>query len=397
MSLWAMAWRYAWHEPAALAARIVLVALSCTLVSILFLASAQFERILLRDSQGIDLVVGAKGSALQLVLAGVYHADTPPGNIPLKAVEALRQDRLVAQAIAIAVGDSYRGYRIVGADTELITRLQTDNSAANAMLSEGRLYAKPMEVVLGAAVASASGLRVGQSFIGAHGLAEGGPEHADQAYLVVGVLRPGAGVLDRLLFTSLESVWHTHETASSEPAQVSLALVRYASPIAAALLPRKINASEQLQAASPAAESARLRLNFAYLSAGIQALILLVSLLAVFSVSVSIAQAVRERRDQLNALRMAGAARWDLHILVLYEVLITVLLGAVLGFVTGRLLLVLVSQWLVPRAQLGFSMWHGHVAEPLFALAVLFSCLVACLWPLTRVLGQDIIHSTHKG
>jgi putative ABC transport system permease protein len=393
MNLWALAWRYAWHEPAALASRIALVALSCTLVTLLFLFSAQFERILLRDAQGLDLVVGAKGSALQLVLAGVYHLDTPPGNIPLKAVEALRQDPMVAQAIALAVGDSYRGYRIVGADIELVTRLQPETAPANAMLAFGRLYAKPMEVVLGAAVASASGLKVGDSFVGAHGLVEGGPEHVEQPYWVVGILRPGAGVLDRLLLTSLASVWLAHEKEASAPAQVSLALVRYASPIAAAMLPRKINASEHLQAASPAMESARLRLNFSHLSTGFGALVLLVSVLTVFSVSVGIAQAVRERRAQLFALRMAGAGRADLSVVVLIEVLMIALLGAGLGFLVGRIILFVVEHWFASQAQLGFSMWQWHWAEPLFALTVTVACVAACLWPVVRLLGQDIIES----
>ncbi len=393
MTLWALAWRYAWHEPAALLSRIALVALSCALVSLLFLLSSQVERILLRDAEGIDLVVGAKGSALQLVLAGVYHVDTPPGNILLKDLEVLRQDRLVAQVTALALGDSYRAYRIVGADSALITRLQIDAASANTMLEQGRLYAKPMEVVLGAAVAKSSGLKIGQTFVGAHGLSESGPEHAEHPYVVVGILRSGAGVLDRLVLTSVESVWLAHDKDPAAPEEVSLALVRYASPIAAALLPRKINATERLQAASPAMESARLRVNFGYLSQALGALVLLISVLAVFSVVVSVGQAVRERRAQLIALRMAGAGRADLHFLVLCEVMLITLLGAIMGVVAGRLLLLALVHWYAPQAQLGVSMWQWHPAEPIFAVVVVVCCVVACSWPVARLLGQDIIES----
>jgi putative ABC transport system permease protein len=390
MNTWALAWRYAWFEPAGLALRVALIALACALVSVILLVSDQFERILLRDAQGIDLVVGAKGSSLQLVLAGVYHLDTPPGNIKMSAVQALRQDRLVAQVTAISVGDSHRGFRIVGADTTLITRLQAQTEPANAMLRSGRLYEKPMEVVLGDAVARASGLQIGQKFVGAHGLSEGGPEHEEQPFLVVGILRAGAGVLDRLILTPLESVWDTHEANPSSDREVSLALVRYSSPIAAAMLPRKINATEHLQAASPAVESARLRHNFSYLVSGLGAIVLLISVIAVFTVAVNVAQAVRERREQLVALRMAGAGSADLYGLVLFEVLLVALLGTTIGLLAGRLLVQFGAQWIAPRAELGLSAWSWHPAELGFALAVIMCCGLASLWPTARVLGQSI-------
>jgi putative ABC transport system permease protein len=390
MSVWRMAWRYAWHEPAGLALRVALIALACALVSVIILVSVQFERILLRDAQGIDLVVGAKGSSLQLVLAGVYHLDTPPGNIKLSAVQALRQDRLVAQVTALAVGDSHRGYRIVGADTSLVTRLLPDAAQANALLQGGRLYAKPMEVVLGAAVARATGLQLGQSFVGAHGLAEGGPEHEEQPFQVVGILRPGMGVLDRLILTSLESVWATHEADASSDREVSLALVRYSSPIAAAMLPRKINAIEQLQAASPAVESARLRHNFSYLTTVLGALVLLISAIAVCTVAVNVAQAVRERTAQLLALRMAGAGAADLYRLVLLEVVLVALLGAMMGIALGHAVVQFGAQTIAPRAELGLTAWMWHPAEGWFALAVVMSCALASLWPIARVLGQAI-------
>ena len=157
-----------------------------------------------REAAGIDLVVGAKGSPLQIVLAGVYHADVPPGNIPLAAVEELARDPRVREVIPMAMGDSFRGFRIVGTVPAFVAHYA-------ARLHAGGLWAAPLEAVLGSEAAQRTGLAVGSSFAGSHGLAEGGGEHGDRAYRVVGVLAPTGTVIDRLVLTGMDSVWAVHD------------------------------------------------------------------------------------------------------------------------------------------------------------------------------------------
>ncbi len=91
---------------------VLLVALGLATVVVVTLVTRQAEARLVRDAAGVDLVVGAKGSPLQLVLAGVWHLDVPPGNVPLESLAALRANRLVASAIPLSLGDSFRGFRI---------------------------------------------------------------------------------------------------------------------------------------------------------------------------------------------------------------------------------------------------------------------------------------------
>ena len=117
--------------------------------------------------------------------------------------------------------------------------------------------------MLGSEVARATGLAVGAAFAGSHGLAEGGGEHGDAPYRVVGVLAPTGTVVDRLVLTGIESVWAVHDAhghaehhdepgaaaetgaeAASPAREVTLALVRYSSPLAAASLPRAINSRD---------------------------------------------------------------------------------------------------------------------------------------------------------
>src|SRR5207249_10134269 len=137
------------------------------------------------------------------------------------------------------------------------------------------LWQAPMEAVLGADIARQSGLAIGARFAGSHGLAEGGELHADNPYRVVGVLQSAGTVIDRLVLTGIESVWKVHEHEAqdaqekpeSEPhaadtspggREVTMALVRYATPLAAVSVPRRIDSATSMQAASPGYESARL-------------------------------------------------------------------------------------------------------------------------------------------
>ena len=120
MGLTRLALAYARRRPLATALVVLLLAAGTAVVALTLLVARELEGRLTRDAAGIDLVVGAKGSPLQLVLAGVFHVDVPPGNIPLASVAELRANPMIAQAIPLALGDSFRGFRIVGTEPALV-------------------------------------------------------------------------------------------------------------------------------------------------------------------------------------------------------------------------------------------------------------------------------------
>jgi putative ABC transport system permease protein len=109
-----LSWRYLWSRPLAAGLNLLLMTLGLASITFVLLASHQLDRAFERDLAGIDVVVGAKGSPMQLILAGVFHIDVPPGNIPLADVQALAKHPQVAQLIPLSLGDSFRGFRIVG-------------------------------------------------------------------------------------------------------------------------------------------------------------------------------------------------------------------------------------------------------------------------------------------
>jgi hypothetical protein len=256
-----LSWRYLWARPLAAGLNLLLMTLGLTSMTFVLLASHQLDRAFERDLAGIDVVVGAKGSPMQLILAGVFHIDVPPGNIPLADVQALAKHPQVAQLIPLSLGDSFRGFRIVGTTLAYITHYQ-------ATLAQGAIWAAPMQAVVGAQVAAATGLKAGDRFEGSHGLGGGGDAHGHTPYTVVGVLAPCGCVLDRLILTATESVWKVHEDMHSGDTpldkeerealeaerEVTMALIRYTTPLAAVTFPRYVNSSTGMQSAAPAVE-----------------------------------------------------------------------------------------------------------------------------------------------
>ena len=206
MNLFRLSWSYLRAQPLNTALNLLLLALGIGTITLILLVGHQLEDRLQRNAQGIDLVVGAKGSPMQIILANLFHLDVPTGNIPLNEAMALARDRQVAKAIPLALGDNYRGYRIVGTSHDYPAHY-------DITIADGQLWRRPMEAVLGAEVARQSGLQVGDHFAGTHGLSPtgGGQAHDYAPYTVVGILAPSRSVIDRLVLTSIESVWAVHE------------------------------------------------------------------------------------------------------------------------------------------------------------------------------------------
>ena len=360
-----LAFRYLWARPLAAALNLLLLTLGLASMTFLLLVGHQLDKAFERDLAGIDVVVGAKGSPLQLILAGVFHMDVPPGNVPLKAVEALKAHPQVAKVIPISLGDSYRSFRIVGTSPDYISHY-------GATMARGALWQAPMQAVIGAQVAAQTGLKPGDRFAGSHGLGGTGHAHGDNPYVVSGVLASSGSVLDRLILTATESVWQVHEAATAvdesdkkimqEERELTLALIQYKTPLAAVTFPRFINTSTEMQAAAPALEITRL-LNM--LGVGIDVMRALAGVLlltAALSVFIALWGAVRERRADLALLRMLGAPPAKVAALLLCEALWLAGLATALGLLAGQALVmalgwamkldqsVLINAWAWPAA-----------------------------------------------
>jgi putative ABC transport system permease protein len=363
MKTLSLAWSYLWSRPLSAALNLLLLSLGLASITFLLLVSHQLGKAFERDLQGIDVVVGAKGSPMQLILSGVFHIDVPPGNIPLKAVQELQKHPMVAQLIPISLGDSLRSFRIVGTSPDYITHYQ-------ARLAQGQIWMQPMQVVLGSTVARKLGLALGNTFVGTHGLGEGGHVHGDSTYTVVGILEPSGSVLDRLILTDTASVWKVHEDYTAvddedrqimmDEREITMALIRYTSPLAAVSFPRYVNSSTEMQAAAPAMEITRLLSMLGLGTDVLRAFAGVLLLTAGLSVFIALWSAVRERRGDLALLRMLGAPPRKVAALLLLEALWLGLLAAALGILAGQGMTAALA-WLL---QLDNSLLIGGMAWP---------------------------------
>jgi len=384
MTLWRISLAYLSARPLATALNLLLFALGVATITLLLLATAQLEERMGRDARGIDLVAGAKGSPMQLVLSAVYHLDAPTGNIPLADAQALSRSPAVKKAIPLALGDSFRGNRIVGTNHDYPAHY-------GATLAAGRLWSDPMEAVLGADVAAGAGLAVGATLTGAHGLSDGGDLHEQEPFKVVGVLAPSGTVLDRLVLTSVESVWEIHEHAGApERKEITALLIQYATPLAAATMPRQVNASSALQAASPAYESARL---FRMIGVGVDVLRafgLVLVLAAGLSVFIALLNALEERRYDLAVMRMLGASRGRLMGLMLLEGMALSLAGGFAGIALGHVFTEILGQALGAARQASVTGWTWQARElHLLSLSVGVG-IAAALLPAWRAYRTEV-------
>lgn len=393
MNLIGLSFRYLWSRPLATLLNLLLMALGLASITFVLLVADQVERAFERDLAGIDAVVGAKGSAMQLILAGVFHIDVPAGNVTFSDVQELQHHSQVAQVIPISLGDNFQGYRIVGSTPEYLLHY-------GARMASGQGWTQPMQVILGAQVAKDTQISLGQRFAGAHGLTGNAHEHADAQYQVSGILQPCSCVLDRLIVTSTESVWQVHENelvtdesdrrAIQAEREVTMALVRYKTPLAAVSFPRFVNASTPMQAAAPALEMARLMRMLGVGTQMLQALGVVLLLAAGLAVFITLWSAVRERRADLAMLRMLGAPPSRLAALLLLEALWLAVLACALGLLAGHAMTSVVGHLLQAERSLYISGWHWISQEAWAPVMAVGGAGLAALIPAFSAYRVDV-------
>jgi putative ABC transport system permease protein len=426
---------YLWERRLTTALNVLLVAIAVALLTVLLIFSSQANTRFAKDAEGIDLVVGAKGSPLQLILSSVFHVDQPTGNIPLESIDLLRRDPAVARVIPLALGDNFRGFRIVGTEQSYL-------GFHHAELAEGRINQRVGEAVIGADVARETGAAIGQRFFGSHGLGEEGQEHEQQPFEVVGILAPAGRVIDRLILTSVETVWDVHgighdhdegehrdddaaheahadehgvgehadehdgEHAGDEAEtpqrptlqergelrpEITALLVTYRNASAAVRIPSVINRQTELQAAVPAVETARLLSLFGASVAGAQIFGWLMAVVAGLAIFVALIAAVQARAGDLALLRVMGARRGFVFGAVLVEGLAIALLGLIAGIVLAYALVWLAVSNFDTLADLGFEPVALHPGIAFIAAGVLGVAVLSALAPALRVYGADVL------
>lgn len=349
MNISRLSWNNLIKNPLNTTLSLLLMTFGVGIISLIFLLNNQIEQQLQSNLRGVDMVVGSKGSPLQIILSSIYHIDNPTGNIPYNEALEIKKNPLVELTVPLSFGDSYNGFRIVGT-----TRQYPE--LYKMTFSKGGMWQKNLEVVLGAKVAQTHQFKIGDKFYGTHGLVEGGHVHDNYSYEVVGIFNNSNSVLDQLILTNTQSVWqvHNHQTISIHPdsittsdlaskpkedAMITSLLVKFKNPIGIIQIPRKINETTNLQAAIPALEISRLTnlLGFGVQTINIIAIIIII--VSGLSIFINLYNSLKKRRYELALLRVHGATKLQLVQLVLQEATILSVLGTFLGLSISRIIL----------------------------------------------------------
>lgn len=405
-SVFALSLSYLRRRPLTAALNVVLMALGIATIVVLLLASRQLEERLERDAAGIDLVVGAKGSPLQLVLSAVYHLDAPTGNVRMKDARFVLESKAVRRAVPMALGDTYAGHAIVGT-----TQAYLD--LYGATVNDGRLWEGVREAVVGADVAQEQRLAVGRTFVSAHGLG-GVTSHTDAPMTVVGIMGKTGTVLDRLVLTSIETVWanHDHDYGAADDGaahdphldslrmaerEITAIVVQLKKPAAGYLFARTVDGIENLKAAQPAFELARL---FRLFGVGAQALQVFGAVLlatALLSLFVTLYSALEDRRYDVAMLRTLGASRSAVFRSLVIEGLLLAAMGVGLGLLLGHAAVEVAGRAMAQAQGLRLTGAQFLPAEALLALAALAVGVLAALLPAWRAYRSDVAATLAEG
>ena len=344
MNIFKLSIKNIFNKPLRSLISVALLALGIGIISLLLQLNSLIKDQMENNLRGIDMVVGAKGSPLQLILSSVYHIDSPTGNISLKEAEEISNNKMVGSSIKLLYGDNYKGYRIVGAEKKLIELYK-------GVIKQGKEWDNPYEVLVGSKVYEKLNIKLGDDLITSHGLRETGQSHSDKSFKVVGLLESSNSVMDQLIITSPESVWNIHSSHDDdeehededENKEITAMLIKFKSPMNIIRFPRQINENTNLQAAVPSYEISRLFKLFGF---GIETLTYLAYLIIIvsgFSLFINLFNSMNDRKYEMALIRTLGASRFQLSRMIIFESLILTIAGFAIGLLFSRFGVMFVS------------------------------------------------------
>lgn len=321
------------------------IALAAGLLLTVWVVKTQAQAVFASTNSGFDAVLGARGSRLQLVLNAIFHLEASPGNLPAADFEAFRNHPLargaVKQAIPIAVGDNYHGWRIVGTVPELFTEVEYAPGRKHAVASGGRFFdPAAREAVVGALAARRLGFTVGSTFRPYHGLAFNPEAQHEEVYTVTGILAPTSTPMDRVIWIPLQGVQTMSGHDPRAATDLSAVLIQLRAPAAGLMLDMMVNKQgNKMTFAYPVGTIvAELFTKINWVERVLALVAGLVALVAAGSVLVGIYNSMSARARDLAILRALGARRRTIFGAVVGEAAAIGLLGALLGLVVFAVL-----------------------------------------------------------
>jgi putative ABC transport system permease protein len=393
MNLIKVSWKNIQHKPLNTGLSLLLLAFGVGIISLLLLVEVQLKNQFDRNIKNIDMVLGAKGSPLQLILSSVYQVDAPTGNINYSEAQRIAKSPFVEKSIPLAYGDNFKSYRIVGTTHDYVDHY-------DAKLESGSLWSGEFEATIGSKVATAEGLEVGDTFYSAHGLEDTTDVHKDKAFTVVGIFESSGTVVDQLVLTGMESIWGVHESHDHEAGaehdhqheedrEITAMFLKVRNKMALFSIPKQLEDSK-IQTVLPSVEINRLNEGFGIGMGTLRVIAIAIMVLSFVSVFISLYNSLRERKYELALMRSMGGTRSTLFRLILQEGLLLAILGFVIGIVLSRIGLLILSHYMAENFHYSLNQIGMVSGEFWMLLITIFVGVLASLLPAYRAMKIDI-------
>jgi putative ABC transport system permease protein len=352
-----LALRYITKRPLQYIMTIMVVAISISLTAAVLLISASLRKGIIYASMPFDMIVGAKGSPVQLIFNTIFLQDVPIGNIDHSLYEQFQRDERAARVIPLAFGDNYRGYKIIGSNKDIFTLRPSVNEDSIFALKEGDFFTGNYQAVIGSEAAKHTGLKIGDTFKAAHGLIHnpipGEEDEHDETYVVTGILKPMYRPYDMGIFTSIETIWEMHaghehegedeqehedeyEHEDEHEGDITAFMVTPLDYTGLMQMYQETNQSAEAQAAFPG----QVLGNVFSIMGNAEGVLYLISYMVVIigflTIIITLHWSVLNRKRDHATLRALGANKKSIFSLILIESFLVMLASGMVGLVIGH-------------------------------------------------------------
>ena len=391
----------AWHSLLSRKKTVLLTFVSLWIGSMVLL-SVEHIRLQAKESfnrtiSGVDLIVGAPSGQLNLLLYSVFRMGSPTNNISYQSWQMLKQHDLVEWAVPISLGDSHRGFRVVGTTHEYFEHYQYGNKHA-LTFAQGRPFEGLFEAVIGADVAKSLGYQVKDKIVIAHGIGSTSFTHHEQVpFVVSGILAATGTPVDKTVHVSLPGIEAIHLSPSAlqtifinpqaqaalAPESVTAVLLGLNSKFATFGLQRELNqyTDDRLMAVLPGVAMAELWSLMSTVENLLRAIAILVLISSLFGLATMLLASMNERQGEIAVMRVLGAGPLTILVLILCEALILILASLTLGVACLKLILIALDDWLA--SEFGLFLSHDILSPDVMMLGalVILATILVSLFP----------------
>ena len=381
------------------------IMLGVALVIAIIILRQESEEAFNQTATGYELIVGPKGSSLQLTLNTVYQIGVPIQNMPLNVYELLKNDKRVKLAIPYVLGDNYKDFRLIGTVPEIFSEFEY-KKGIRYRIDQGKIFENDFEAVIGSETSQRTGLKTGDTFTGSHGVDsyEGAEAHDEFNFKVTGILEKTFTPADRVIFVTMNSVWkiHDHEednqkdsaALSKNENTITSILLKLKNPVYFDLIRRQVNDNKyegiNAQAVMPVFEIKQLFDIIGNINSILLVIAYLVIFVAAISILVSLYNSMNERKRDIAIMRSLGATKFTILKIIVLEGALLSLSGSAAGILLGHIAVFFMKNKISDLAGIQISGTTFNIFELYILAGTLFLGILVSTIPALKAYKTDV-------